>query len=273
MPSGVQGPLVARAVVGAARPVGGYDVLSLSVPASPAWARVRPGQFLVLPGDPRRGEVRPRVEWVAGVDVDPLHGTTVELVVPASSADLAVGGEVRVLGPFGRGFPLPARPVPVLVVAHEAAAAPVRWLVTQLRERGCAVHVLLSAGDPDGHLDPGSLRRLADSVVLTSPDGLPEALLARLQDPACDPALVLATGPLDLVRVVAEHSGTRVVRVVALDPHAAGRPVCGTGVCGLCDLRVAGPEGARTVRPCLEGPVVPGEWLLPTRPEVRRASR
>ena len=275
--------LVLLATVSAVRPLGGYDALSLSVPSSPAWERARPGQLVVVPGEPARGEVLPHVHWLAGVSVDLLHGTTIELVLPvatgASDHDLGahllgslpVGQDVRLFGPLGRGFPLPAQPVPVLLVAHEVSAAPLRWLVALLRERGCPVHVLLSAADPDLHLDPGALRRQADSVVLAAPDDFSAALVARLDDPATDPALVLATGPRDLVRVVASLAAPRgrVVRVAALDP--ASPLVCGTGVCGSCDLVVDEPDGPRRVRPCLEGPVVPGEWLLAARSAGRRA--
>lgn len=265
------GPVV-HATVSAARPVGGYDAVSLSVPSSPAWERSRPGQLLVVPGDPARGELLPRVLWLAGADVDPLHGTTIEVVVPAGSGP-GPGEVVRLLGPLGRGFPLPTDPVPVLVVAQELSAAPVRWLVTLLRARGCAAHVLLVAGDPDRHLDPGSLRRLAGSVVLTTPEALPTALADRLDDPATDPAVVFATGPRELVAVVASLAAPRgrVVRVAAVDPGAT--VVCGTGLCGACDLVLQGPDGPRRVRPCLEGPVVPGEWLLTARAEARRAPR
>lgn len=264
------GPAV-QAVVSAVRAVGSYDVVSLTVPSAPGWDRARPGQLVVLPADPARGSVLPAVHWLAEVASDPVHGTTVQLVVAMDTHQ--VGEEVRLLGPLGRGFPLPSRPVSALVVAHERSAAPVRWLVSLLRERGCAVHVLLSAGDPDRHLDPGGLRRQAASVVLTRPEDLPTELSARLDDPGTDPALVLAAGPRDLVRVVASLSAPRgrVVRVTALDPDTG--PVCGTGVCGCCDVVVDDAAGARRVRPCLEGPVLPGEWLLSARSEARRAAR
>lgn len=264
------GPVV-HATVSAVRPVGGYDVLSLSVPSSPGWERARPGQLVVVPGDPGLGQVLPEVHWLADVDVDLVHGTTVELVLPAGAP--VPGERLRLLGPLGRGFPLPTRPVPTLVVAHEGSAAPVRWLVRLLRERGCAVHVLLSADDPDGHLDPGVLRRLAQSVVLTDRESLGAALAAALDDPGADPALVLATGPDDVVREVVAHAVPRgrVVRVAALDPDSG--TVCGTGVCGCCDLTVDDGDRRRRVRPCLDGPVLPGEWLVPDGAGVRRASR
>jgi len=257
--------------VSAVRAIGSCDAVSLTVPSSTAWDRARPGQLVVLPADPSRGSVLPGVHWLAGVVVDPVHGTTIQLVVAMDAHQ--VGAEVVLLGPLGRGFPLPSQPVSALVGAHERSAAPVRWLVSLLRERGCAAHVLLSAADPDRHLDPGGLRRQADSVVLTRPEDLPSELTARLDDPGTDPALVLAAGPRDLVRVVASLSAPRgrVVRVAALDPDTG--PVCGTGVCGGCDLVLDDGAGARRVRPCLEGPVLPGEWLLSARSEARRAAR
>lgn len=258
------------ALVSAVRPEGGYDVLTLAVPAHPSWARARPGQLLVLPGDPARGAVLPRVLWLAGVHVDPVHGTTIQVVLPEKEAHgWPLGTHVRLLGPLGRGFALPAQEVDVVVVAHEAAAAPVRWLVGLLRERGCPVHVVLSADDPDLRPDPGPLRRSAAAVVLTSGADLRTALRAVLD--RVDPALVLATGPTEVVRVVAELARGRVVRVSAVDPEAL--VVCGTGVCGACDVVVTDGAGPRRLRPCTEGPVVPGEWLLGPGTEVSGAPR
>lgn len=257
-------------MVGAARPVGRYDVVSLTVPDSPVWAGARPGHAVVVPADPAAGRVLPGVHWLAGLDRDPVHGTTVELVRPAGH-DWRTGQEVRLLVPGGRGFPLPAHPVPVLVVGHESSAAPLRWLAGRLRERGCEVHVVLSAREPDLHLEPASWRRSASSVVLTAPEELRATVAGLLDDP--DPSVVFGAGPREAVEQVAAAAVPRgrVVRVTGLDPGEA--IVCGTGLCGGCDLVVR--DGRRTGRrrPCVEGPVVPGEWLVPAQEVDGGASR
>ncbi|MFK5585048.1 hypothetical protein [Serinicoccus sp. LYQ131] len=258
---------VVDAVVALVRASGPYDIVSLAVPGGPVWDRARPGQLLVLPGAATRGEVLPRVLWLAGVRVEPVHGTTAEVVLPVGHG-LVVGAGVRLLGPLGRGFPLPAGPTPTLLIGHEGSVVPLRWLVALLRERDCPVHTVLSADDPDHHLDLGLLRRQATSVVLTDPQELPAVVAARLDDPDLEVALVVATGPLTLVREVAALALARglTTRVAAVDPGAP--VVCGTGLCGQCDLVVGNGDGggttaaARTVRACLDGPVVPGEWVL-----------
>lgn len=251
----------AEAVVTAVRAAGTSDVVTLRVPDPEPWEGCRPGQLLVVPADPGRGSVLPEVHWLAGVHGDPVHGTTVELVVPAARE---TGPEETwtLLGPLGRGFAPPSRPVPVLLVAHEGGAVPLRWLVEVLRQRGCPVHVLLSASDSEAHLDLVHLRRHARTVVLTLPDDLPLALPRMLDDPAVDPAAVYAAAPVSVLRVVAEAAlgRGRATRVAALD--LAAPVVCGTGLCGACDLEVREGRGVRMVRPCVEGPVLPGEWLL-----------
>ncbi|GAA5163493.1 hypothetical protein [Ornithinimicrobium tianjinense] len=256
------------ATVTAVRAAGAHDVVSLRVPDAEPWGRCRPGQFVVVPVGPGAGSVLPEVHWVAGVHGDPVHGTTVELLLPVDRGT-EPGEEWRLLGPMGRGFAPPAQPVPVLLVGHEGGAVPLRWLAEQLRDRGCPVHVLLSASDPELHLDLVHLRRYARSVVLALPEDLPAALERLLDDPAVDPAVVYAAAPRPVLRevAVAGLGRQRVVRVAALDLEAP--VVCGTGLCGSCDLEVGdGAEGSGGVlRPCLEGPVVPGELLVdgPTR--------
>ena len=166
------------------------------------------------------------------------------------------------LGPLGRGFAPPSQPLPVLLVGHEDGAVPLRWLGEVLRQRGCPVHVLLSASDTDLHVDLVQLRRHARSVVLTVPEDLPLAVQRMLDDPGVDPAVVYAAAPVTLLRSVAEAALARgrVTRVAALDLSAP--VVCGTGLCGACDLRVRDGREARVVRACVDGPVLPGEWLL-----------
>lgn len=250
-----------HAVVTAVRAAGAHDVVSLRVPDPGPWRRCRPGQLVVVPTDPRRGSVLPEVHWLAGVHGDELHGTAVELLLPAERAT-EPGERWRLLGPLGRGFAPPAQPVPVLLVGHEGGAVPLRWLGEVLHERGCPVHVLLSASDPERHLDLLHLRRHARSVVLCGPEDLPANVARLLADRGADPAVVYAAAPVALLRTVAGAAvgSGRVVRVAALD--LAAPVVCGTGLCGACDLVVhAGPDDG-VLRPCLDGPVLPGEWLL-----------
>lgn len=254
---------VVTAVVTAVRAAGAYDVASLTVPEGGGWRQARPGQLVVVPVDPARGRVLPEVHWLAGVHADPVHGTSLELVL-AAARRTAPGEELQLLGPLGRGFSPPSAPVPAVLVGHEAGAVPLRWLVALLRERGCTSHVVLSASDPELHLDLAHLRRHARAVVLALPQDLPAALERVLDDPEVAPAVVYAAAPVPVLRDVAGRAGLRglPVRAAALD-LGGPPPVCGTGLCGGCDLEVRdrGGTGTRVLRACLEGPVLPGELL------------
>lgn len=253
----------ADAVVTAVRAAGAYDVVTLTVPDGGPWAQARPGQLVVVPVDPAEGRVLPEVHWLAGVHVDPVHGTTLELLLDVRRAT-APDERISVLGPLGRGFSAPSSPVPVLLVGHEAGAVPLRWLVEVLRARGCEVHVLLSASDPELHLDLVHLRRHARTVVLSLPEDLAASVERVLDDPAVAPSVVYAAAPLPALRAVTARARARglAVRAAALDLSGPG-VVCGTGLCGACDLVVRdGQDGSvRVLRACLEGPVVPGELL------------
>lgn len=258
-------PLV-EAVVTAVRAAGAYDVVSLTVPEGEPWTRARPGQLVVVPVDPAGGRVLPDVHWLAGVHADPVHGTSLELLLDEGRGTVP-GERMRLLGPLGRGFSAPSSPVPVLLVGHEAGAVPLRWLVALLRDRGCTVHMVLSASDPELHLDLVHLRRHARAVVLALPEDLPAAVDRVLDDPDVDASVVYAAAPLPVLRDVAARALARglAVRAAALDLQGPA-PVCGTGLCGGCDLDVPDGAGSRTFRPCLEGPVVPGEWLVDGAP-------
>lgn len=253
-----------QAVVTALRPAGACDVVRLTVPDGRPWAGARPGQLVVVPTAPARGSVLPEVHWLAGVHADPVHGTSLELVLPVGRRT-APGERWALLGPLGRGFAPPATPVPVVLVGHEAGAVPLRWLLEGLRARGCPVHVVLSAADPELHLDLVQLRRHARTVVLTPPEDLPDALDRVLGGPGADAAVLYAAAPPPVVREVAARAARRglVARVAALDLDGPGAR-CGTGLCGGCDMVVQAGDGSgpRVLRACLEGPVVPGEWLL-----------
>jgi dihydroorotate dehydrogenase electron transfer subunit len=245
------------------RYAGRFDVVGLTLGEQhPPWAHARPGQFVLEPGDPSAGAVRARLHWLAGADQDPVHGTTAELVLPAGRS-LAPGARLRLLGPLGHGFSAPREPVEVLLVGHEGGAVPLRWLTARLRARGCVVHLVLSADDPELHLDLPFLRRHARTVVLTTSDDLGSALTRSLDEHGDRLGVVYAAAPGRLLpglvgTVAARGLACRVSALDLADPSV----LCGTGLCGGCDVVLpGGPRSGQVLRACLEGPVVPGEWL------------
>lgn len=242
---------------------GRFDVLALTVGEQhPEWARARPGQFVVEPVDPGAGALRPRVHWLAGADQDPVHGTIAELVLPAGRS-VAPGSRLRLLGPLGQGYPAPRQPVQALLAGHEGGAVPLRWLTARLRARGCVVHLVLSADDPELHLDLPFLRRHARTVVLTTSTDLVDTVARVLDQPGDQIGVVYAATPRPLlpalVGAVTSRGTACRVTTLEVDDEAV---LCGTGLCGGCDLVLSGgPRSGQVLRPCLEGPVVPGEWV------------
>lgn len=269
--------------ISALRAAGAYDVATLTTPAAahPGWAAARPGQFVVLPQDPATGAVLPEVHWIAGTATDPLHGTSFELVLPVGR-ELSIGHRMDVLGPLGRGFALPAHPVTALVVGHGSGSNAVGWLSRALRERGCRVLAVLAVPDADHVVDLHLWRRSAETVQLCTSENLPsvaqELIDAEdLADGATGVDVIYGVLPRDLgtrLAEVAQGMG-RPARIAPLDLDEPIR--CGTGLCGGCEITVgppggspratAGPRTAR-LRPCLDGPVLPGEMLLTTGPSA-----
>ena len=171
---------------------------------------------------------------------------------PALRALCRVGGEVDVLGPFGRGF-APARGLerPLLVGGGFGAA-----LLAPLAQR--LPDAVLVAGFRDAaQAAAAALVPASRRVVVTDPRSVLEPLSAEL--PGAD--AVFAAGPSGLVRAVAAACVERGVACqVALEAPMA----CGFGACHGCAVRLDG----RLVRLCLEGPVVAAARLGLPAPEA-----
>jgi dihydroorotate dehydrogenase electron transfer subunit len=249
------GPVTAEIV--SVRQDGAARTVTLAVPAEVA--APRPGQFLQVPSRPGQADVLPRTWWLAGGHSDPAHGTTLEAVVDGPGTWYP-GDPVTLRGPLGRGFPLPSEPVDAVVVGHELAQAPARWLAAVLRGRGCRTTLVLSARDADHHLDLVPARRVAERVLLTSPEGLPGLLRGPVAAAPVD--LLYAAGPrpvVDAGLAVADELGAA-SQVTAFD--AGDGPWCGVGLCGACATPAATATGRRHVLPCSVGPVLPGHRLV-----------
>lgn len=257
-------PLQAAAEVVSLAPVADYFLLTLSAPGIAE--RVRPGQFAALAvGGPQSGMLLRRSFSIyrAGAEDD-----TVAIVFAVHGkgtawlAGLRPGDPVDTVGPLGRPFALPEQPAPCLLIAGGYGSAPMFGLAERLRERGCAVHMVLGAASEPRLFGVDEAKRVADSVTVTTEDGssgvrglvtdvLPD-LVSRTGARA-----FYACGPMGMLRAVAAVAERHEVPSQCAVEEAMA---CGVGVCMTCVLPVVGDDGrTRMMRSCVDGPVFEGD--------------
>ncbi|MFJ6131137.1 dihydroorotate dehydrogenase electron transfer subunit [Janibacter terrae] len=247
--------------------VGAYRHLTLVTPGLAEIAR--PGQFVALSvGDGTSSMLLRRSFSIHRVSPAGTYGGTTEVVVAAHGPGtraltaLEAGESVSVIGPLGRGFPLPSQPVPCILVGGGYGSAPLFWLAEQLRERGCAVEIVLGAASADRLFGVVEARRVADGVTVTTDDGS-----AGTQGWVSDvlPDLITRTGagvlygcgPMGMLRSMSEIAEAHgIIAQVAVEEAMA----CGVGICMTCVMPVSDAQGrTKMVRSCLEGPVFRGD--------------
>ena len=253
----------------ATRRVGAYHQLTFA--AAGVAELARPGQFVALAvgGDTSANLLR-RCFSIHQVSPGGAHGGTVDVVVAARGpgtqwlTSLAARSEVNIIGPLGRGFPLPTDPVPCVLVGGGYGSAPLFWLAAALRERGCHVELVLGAATRDQLFGVGQARLAADRVSVTTDDGsmgvkgwvsdvLPDVIRRSNAD------VVYGCGPMAMLRSITEIATEQgAVAQVAVEESMA----CGIGVCMTCVMPVKGNDGVtRMVRSCAEGPVFRGDLI------------
>lgn len=222
-------------------------------------------------GDDASALIMRRAFALRSVTATGTFGGTIEVVVDpdadAGSAWIAgrrLHDEVSVLGPFGRGFPLPTQPTQAIVAGVGVSAASLVWLITELRRAGCQVpSVIVGAPEARRLLGVIEARRLVGNVVTVVRDDATGSFEYALQT-ALDRALHISQAPL-------VYAAGDVSSLAALTAAAQGRGAvlqgafsvsmpCGTGLCRACTIPVADASGeVRTVRCCTEGPVLPAD--------------
>jgi dihydroorotate dehydrogenase electron transfer subunit len=257
------GPVHVSGEVVATKRIGGYRHLTLTAPGVPE--RFRAGTFVAVSV---AGHVARRALWVHRVRASSAFCPTLDVVVePRGSgtewlAAQPVGAKVAITGPLGRAFALPKEAVSCLLVGEGYAAAPLFPLAERLRERGCAVSLVVSAPDEARLLSALEARRSARSVTVLTADGSigQRGLVADHVDDLVrrsEADVVYAAGPVDVLRAAAAAAeGAGAWSQVAVETSTP----CGTGLCHGCPLPVLGEDGVdRVVRSCTEGPVVRGD--------------
>lgn len=256
----LRGPVHVRGEVVATKRVGAHRMLTLSAAGVPE--RFRAGSFVTVtvPGHAAR-----RALWIHRVRASSAFGPTLDVIVTPTGtattwlAEQPVGTALELTGPLGRPFALPKEPVACLLVGQGRWAAPLFPLAERLRERGCAVTLVLAGADEADLLSALEARRSVRSVVVVTADGsvgTRGTLAEHVGDLVArhDPAVVYAAGPTDALHAVAAAADGRGAWCqVALEVPGP----CGTGLCHGCPLPVLGEDGVpRVVRACTEGPVV-----------------
>lgn len=246
---------------------GGHHLVTLVAPGVADLHR--PGTFAELSlGGPHSDRLHRHAFWILRANPSGTYGGTVELLVtergPGTRWLIGAppGTAVPLTAPLGRPFALPKEPVTCTLVAFEEGVAAVLPLAARLKERGCAVHVLLGASTEPRLYGALDLRRTARTVQVATADGsvgrrgeLAELLPNVLDDQR--PDVVYAAGPVPLLRTAAVEAEAR----GAWSQLAyAGVMPCGTGHCQGCLVPVVGEDGiARNARACTDGPVFRGD--------------
>lgn len=258
-----RGPVHVEAEVVSTRSVGAYRHVTLAAPG--VAERFRAGTFVAVSTGDRTTR---RALWIHRVRAASALGPTLDVVVsprgPGTTwlAAQPVGTRLPLTGPLGRPFALPKDPVPCVLVGEGHSAAPLFPLAERLRERGCAVTLVVAAPDEAHLLSALEARRSVRSVTVLTADGSvgQRGTVADHIDDVVrrtEAAVVYAAGPsstLESVAVAAEASGAWCQ--VALETPTP----CATGLCHGCVLPVVGEDGvARVVRTCTEGPVIRGD--------------
>jgi len=261
------GAVQVRGEVLSVKRAGDYHHLTLVAPG--VGERFRPGTLVaVAVGGDLADRLMRRSFPVYRVRATGAYGSTVEIVFPVTEpgeawlSRLPAGAPVDVVGPLGRPFALPKESVVCTLVGAGHAAAPLFALAERLRERGCAVHMVLGASHEAALFGALEAKRAAKTVLVTTEDGsvgMRAGVAAVLPDVLTRTAteVVYAAAPsavLHDVAAIAEQHGAWSQTALST------REVCATGACGTCVVPVVGEDGvSRMVRSCLDGPVFRGD--------------
>ncbi|WP_226344834.1 dihydroorotate dehydrogenase electron transfer subunit [Agilicoccus flavus] len=255
----------------ATRPVGDFQYMTFAAPGVPDLAR--PGQFVgITVGGPTSGALLRRSFSLHAVSpaADRSEEDILDIVVAANGPGTQwlvaqdVGAVVDLVGPLGRAFPLPRERVACVLVGGGYGSAPLFWLASALRDRGCRVELVLGGASWERLFGADKAERYADGVTITTDDGS-RGHQGRVTDVLGDvidgsgASVVYACGPMGMLEAVtsvaADHGA---VAQVAVEESMA----CGVGVCMTCVMPVRGSDGVtRMVRSCVEGPVFRGDRI------------
>lgn len=236
---------------------------SLTFVAPEIAERTMPGQFVSV-GVGADGALMRRPFSVFAVSKHGPWAGTVEIVFDAIGAGTRWLAErtkhdvVDIVGPLGRAFPLPQKPVGCLLVGGGYGSAPLLYLAQYLQKQGLRTDMVIGAATAERIFNAIEAKRLSASTRFTTEDGThgTRGVVTDVLDEALDSSkagVIYACGPMPMLAAVAAVARRRRVPCqVAVEEAMA----CGVGVCWTCVLPYdRGRRGLANLRACIDGPV------------------
>jgi dihydroorotate dehydrogenase electron transfer subunit len=235
----------------------GYFRIVLRAPEVAATAL--PGQFVMLRVSENLDPLLARPFGISSVSAK----SSIEIlyrVVGRGTTQLTksrTGEQLSVLGPLGRGFPLPGQNMTLVMVAGGSGFPPLHFLA---QRAGCITHLFLGSRDKECLPPAGILKNFRDAcatVHIATEDGsrgtrgmttdVLNTFLTKIEQKAdlvlcaCGPHAMLSA----VTRIAHEH---RVPCYVSMEERMA----CGLGACMGCSIPM---KSGGYKRACKEGPV------------------
>ncbi len=253
--------------------IGGGSWL-LEFPSTPSIAAMRPAQFFMI-GVPGSDVLLRRPFSVCGLPgtfddaakgavqiLYRIYGRGTQLL-----ASLRPGAEIRVLGPLGKGFTLPARKdARIVLVAGGIGSAPYPAFLAEIASAGRSASMIYGAKTAAELTLLHWFRTRCDDVTVTTDDGsegtrgfVTTAVASLFDRGDRDRLHLYVCGPSPMLKAVARLA---VDAGVTCDLSLEAPMACGFGVCLGCVVPAHGAgDSIEFKRVCVEGPVMPAADL------------
>ena len=249
---------LSKATVLSHKPAGrGYYRIVLNAPEIASGAR--PGQFVMLRVSENLDPLLARPFGISDVPAKSAIEILYRVVGKGTTmlTGRKVGEKLVVLGPLGRGFPLPDKGKTLVMVAGGSGFPPLHFLSQRV---GCSSHLFLGSRDRECLPPTGILRNFRNSctrVHIATEDGsmgsqgmttdILNAFVTKLERKFN--IVLCACGPHSMLAAV-----SRIANLHAIPCYVSmeERMACGLGVCMGCSIPM---KGGGYKRACKEGPV------------------
>jgi dihydroorotate dehydrogenase electron transfer subunit len=252
------------------RKVGAYH--QISIEAGAIGSRAKPGNFISLSlGGANSSMVLSRVFAIYRKRSTSADQSIIELIISPvgiGSVWLAEAGEgttLRITGPLGTAFPIPADPINVAIVGGGYGSAPLFDLAEALKAKSCRVDAIIGASTAAKIFAPLEGKRTVNSVTVTTSDGS-AGITGLVTDPLEELIirqnieLIYSCGPMAMLRAVNKVATKYgIAHQISVEESMA----CGIGVCMTCVLPMKDSLGEKMMgRACIEGPVLDAEKII-----------